>query len=57
MYHDRVGISGLHYISLGLALTITAQIGARALDRVYRIMKARNGGVSKPEHRLREYSW
>lgn len=36
-----------------IGLVIATQINARALDRVYKHMKARNGGVGQPEFRLR----
>ncbi|TFY69980.1 hypothetical protein EVJ58_g103 [Rhodofomes roseus] len=52
VYHEDVGIGGLHYIALGLGLFVTTQINARIIDRVYRKMKARNGGVGLPEFRL-----
>lgn len=75
VYHEDVGIGGLHYIALGLGaypasterhphterccvgLFVTTQINARIIDRVYRKMKARNGGVGKPEFRLRTSAW
>ncbi len=53
VYHDGVGISGLHYLALGLGLAIPAQINARLMDKVYVSLKARNGGVGRPEFRLR----
>ncbi|KAF8498755.1 MFS polyamine transporter [Russula emetica] len=52
VYHDRVGISGLHYLALGLGLLIPAQINARLMDKMYKLLKARNGGVGRPEFRL-----
>lgn len=52
VYHENVGIGGLHYIALGLGLFVTTQINARVIDRIYRSMKARNGGVGQPEFRL-----
>ncbi|KAI0002444.1 MFS polyamine transporter [Russula compacta] len=52
VYHDRVGISGLHYLALGIGLTGASQINARIIDRVYVLLKSRNGGVGKPEFRL-----
>ncbi|KAI0266420.1 MFS polyamine transporter [Gloeopeniophorella convolvens] len=52
IYHERVGIAGLHYLALGVGLTGASQINARLLDRVYAKLKARNGGVGKPEFRL-----
>ena len=53
VYHERVGIAGLHYLALGLGLLIPAQINARLMDKVYKLLKARNGGVGRPEFRLR----
>jgi hypothetical protein len=55
VYHERVGISGLNYLALGVGLTIPSQINARLMDRVYTVLKARNGGVGRPEFRLRAY--
>lgn len=37
----------------GIGLSVAAQINARALDKVYKHLKAKNGGVGKPEFRLR----
>ena len=53
VYHDRVGIAGLHYLALGLGISILSQINARLMDKVYKFLKARNGGVGRPEFRLR----
>jgi len=55
MYHQRVGIAGLHYLALGVGLTVGSQLSARFMDRIYLWLKSRNGGVGKPEFRLREY--
>ena len=55
VYHDGVGTAGLHYLALGVGLTCGSQINARLIDRVYSTLKARNGGVGKPEFRLRAY--
>lgn len=72
VYHERVGIAGLNYISLGIGeyahtdnfplgiwlkcapagLVIATQVNGRALDRVYKHLKARNGGIGQPEFRL-----
>lgn len=72
VYHERVGIAGLNYISLGIGeyahtdnfplgiwlkcalagLVVATQVNARALDRVYKHLKARNGGIGQPEFRL-----
>ncbi|TDL15905.1 MFS polyamine transporter [Rickenella mellea] len=51
-YHFRIGIAGLHYISLGIGLSIANQLSARITDRVYAYLKKRNGGIGQPEFRL-----
>ncbi|KAA1477064.1 MFS polyamine transporter [Dentipellis sp. KUC8613] len=51
-YHESIGIAGLHYLALGIGLFAGTQIGARVLDRSYKSMSKRNGGVGKPEFRL-----
>lgn len=53
VYHQPVGIAGLHYFALGVGLTGASQINARMLDKVYKHFQAKNGGVGKPEYRLR----
>lgn len=53
LYHQRVGIAGLNYIALGVGLTGASQVNARLLDSIYVYFKKRNGGVGKPEFRLR----
>ncbi|KAF8333792.1 MFS polyamine transporter [Amanita rubescens] len=52
VYHESLGISGLHYIALGIGLTLASQINARMLDKIYIYFKNRNGGVGEPEFRL-----
>ncbi|TEB30734.1 MFS polyamine transporter [Coprinellus micaceus] len=52
IYHEGPGIAGLHYIALGIGLSISAQVNARALDYVYKHFKARNNGHGEPEFRL-----
>ena len=54
IYHENVGISGLHYIALGVGLSLASQLNARFMDRVYVHLKNKNGGVGEPEFRLRE---
>ena len=55
VYHDRVGAAGFHYLALGAGLMIASQTNARLMDRVYKALKARYGGVGRPEFRLRAY--
>lgn len=54
VYHQRVGIAGLHYIALGVGLTGASQINARYMDVIYRHFTEKNGGKGRPEYRLRE---
>ncbi|KZP20080.1 MFS polyamine transporter [Athelia psychrophila] len=51
-YHESIGISGLHYISLGIGFWVASQVNARALDKVYVYLRDRNSGVGIPEYRL-----
>ncbi|KAG8938340.1 hypothetical protein FRC03_007355 [Tulasnella sp. 419] len=51
-YGQSSGITGLHYLSLGMGFTLGSQIGARLLDVIYRKLKAQNGGVGNPEMRM-----
>ncbi|KAG6878232.1 hypothetical protein C0993_010354 [Termitomyces sp. T159_Od127] len=51
-YHETTSIAGLHYIALGLGLTIAAQVNARYMDRIYLHFKNKNNGVGEPEFRL-----
>ncbi|KAI0782991.1 MFS polyamine transporter [Abortiporus biennis] len=51
-YHETPGIVGLHYLSLTIGMTLCAQINSRMLDYVYKLKKAQNNGVGKPEYRL-----
>ena len=55
VYHNRIGIAGLHYLAFGVGLVSGSQINAMFIDRVYVSLKSRNGGVGKPEFRLRAY--
>lgn len=42
VYGQPLGISGLHYISLGLGFTIGAQVNAQITDRLYRRLTAKH---------------
>ena len=55
VYGQPVGIAGLHYIALGVGLSGASQLNARTLDKVYVHLKNKNGGVGKPEFRIRLY--
>ncbi|KJA21691.1 hypothetical protein HYPSUDRAFT_77725 [Hypholoma sublateritium FD-334 SS-4] len=52
IYHEDAGVGGLHYIALGIGLTLASQSNARYMDRVYIYFKGKNGGVGEPEFRL-----
>ena len=54
IYHERVGIASLHYIALGIGLSLASQVNGRFIDRIYIHFKNQNGGVGEPEFRLRE---
>ncbi|KAF5370308.1 hypothetical protein D9758_006889 [Tetrapyrgos nigripes] len=52
IYHFSDGIAGLHYIALGIGISTASQTNARTLDRVYRYLTKRYGGVGRPEFRM-----
>lgn len=52
VYHERPGIGGLNYISLGVGFFLGTQICAHVNDRIYIILKKRNDNVGKPEFRI-----
>ncbi|GAA5870597.1 hypothetical protein JCM8547_002057 [Rhodosporidiobolus lusitaniae] len=51
-YGQSVGIASLHFIAMMLGFFLASQVGARALDVIYRKLKAREGGKGRPEFRL-----
>ncbi|KAG6860812.1 hypothetical protein C0995_007313 [Termitomyces sp. Mi166 len=51
-YHEKTSIAGLHYIALGMGMTLAAQTNARYMDRIYIYFKNKNNGVGEPEFRL-----
>mgnify|MGYP001563815374 FL=1 len=52
IYHQSIGIAGTNFIAQGLGFFVWAQIQGRLMDKIYRLLKERNGGVGKPEFRL-----
>ena len=53
VYQQSVGIAGLHYIALGIGLTIPSQINSRTMDPLYAFLKDKYGrGTGRPEFRL-----
>ena len=55
VYQEPVGISGLHYLSQGLGVSIMAQFNARTMDTAYAWLKKRYKSEGKPEYRLRKF--
>ncbi|KAJ5999425.1 MFS multidrug transporter [Penicillium sp. IBT 35674x] len=51
-YNESSGIGGLNYISIGIGFFLGSQFSAAMIDRIYRALKARNGGVGRPEFRI-----
>jgi len=54
VYEEKPGIAGLHYLALGVGLSGASQVNAQTLDKVYGYFKSKNGGVGRPEFRLRQ---
>lgn len=51
-YHESTGVSGINYVSVGLGCFLGAQFAALVTNRIYIRLKAKNGGVGRPEFRL-----
>ncbi|KAI9343295.1 major facilitator superfamily domain-containing protein [Zopfochytrium polystomum] len=51
-YHQAVGISGLHYLSLGLGLFVGSLGSAPFMQKIYLRLREQNNGVAEPEFRL-----
>nr|POE89932.1 efflux pump vrtl [Quercus suber] len=52
-YNEKnAGIAGLNYISLGVGFYLGTQIAAKTADRIYKSLKAKNGGVGRSEFRV-----
>ncbi|KAJ7160189.1 MFS polyamine transporter [Mycena filopes] len=51
-YGESVGISGLHYLALGVGVSGASQINARLMDYIYKRLKEKYGGEGQPEYRL-----
>ncbi|KIJ54785.1 hypothetical protein M422DRAFT_200684 [Sphaerobolus stellatus SS14] len=52
IYHEARGISGLHYLALGLGLVGASQVNGILLKRIYQHFKEKNGGAGRPEYHL-----
>ncbi|KAJ5171584.1 MFS general substrate transporter [Penicillium coprophilum] len=52
VYHESPGIGGLNYLSIAIGSFIGLFFNLKLVDRIYRILKARNNDVGKPEFRM-----
>ncbi|KAF9269443.1 MFS polyamine transporter [Marasmius fiardii PR-910] len=52
VYHQSIGIAGLHFIALGLGLSFGSFFNSRTMDKMYAYFKRRNGDVGEPEFRI-----
>ncbi|THH07282.1 hypothetical protein EW146_g9364 [Bondarzewia mesenterica] len=53
VYHESIGIAGLHYLSFGIGMYVGSQLSNLVLDRIRRILTTRNNNKGRPEFRLR----
>jgi hypothetical protein len=52
VYGESLGIGGLNYISLAVGSIFGVVVSISVVDRIYRRLKERNGGVGRPEFRV-----
>ncbi|EXJ95205.1 mitogen-activated protein kinase kinase kinase [Capronia coronata CBS 617.96] len=52
MYNESLGVGGINYVSIAIGSFIGIIVNFRYIDRIYRHLKAQNGGVGKPEFRM-----
>lgn len=52
VYGESLGIAGLNYISIGIGAFIGLFGNFFLIDRIYKNLKAKNGGVGRPEFRI-----
>lgn len=52
VYQQDTSTASLNYLSFGSGLLIGANLGGQINDRVYGFLKAKNGGVGRPEFRV-----
>lgn len=51
-YDESLGISGLNYLSIAIGSFVGLIINIKLVDRIYKNLKAKNGGVGQPEYRI-----
>ena len=52
VYGESLGIAGLNYISIGIGAFVGLCGNFFLIDRIYGILKAKNGNVGRPEFRI-----
>ncbi|OJJ66699.1 hypothetical protein ASPBRDRAFT_188051 [Aspergillus brasiliensis CBS 101740] len=52
VYHESSGIGGLNYLSIAIGSFIGLFFNLKLVDRIYRMLKARNNNVGQPEFRM-----
>lgn len=52
VYHQSVQIAGLNYVSIAISSALATVVYTMTIDRIYRAMSNRNGGIGKPEFRI-----
>lgn len=52
VYHERVDIASLNYLSLGIGTAIAAELSTHLNDRIYLFLTKKNGGIGRPEYRV-----
>ncbi|KAK0477949.1 major facilitator superfamily domain-containing protein [Armillaria novae-zelandiae] len=55
VYHESIGVAGLHYIAFGIGLYGGVHIANAIQDNLYRRLSAHYGKDDCPEFRIREY--
>ncbi|KAF7557623.1 hypothetical protein G7Z17_g568 [Cylindrodendrum hubeiense] len=52
VYGESLGMSGLNFISLAVGSIFGVVVSIKVVDRIYRRLKEKNGGVGLPEFRI-----
>ncbi|KAG9793386.1 Efflux pump vrtL [Exophiala dermatitidis] len=52
VYHESRGIGGFNYISIAIGSFVGVFANFYYIDRIYKHLKAKNGGVGRPEFRI-----
>ncbi|ROW15985.1 hypothetical protein VPNG_02627 [Cytospora leucostoma] len=52
VYGESQGIGGLNYLSIAIGSFVGLFLNLKAIDRIYKNLKAKHNGVGQPEYRL-----